>query len=90
MTSLAGKVAIVTGGSRGIGRGIAEAFLREGASVVMNGRSAEKGAATLAELNVGDRAHFIAGEVQPGGDGNEQRARRTYRDARVDSAYIGQ
>ena len=47
---LIGKVAVITGGTRGIGRGIAEAFLANGASVMLNSRTAEKGAQALAEL----------------------------------------
>ena len=40
-TTLAGRTAIVTGASRGIGRGIAERFADEGANVVLAARSVE-------------------------------------------------
>ena len=60
---LEGRVAAITGGTRGIGRAIAEAFVAEGANVVINGRSPDKGAAALAEMDAGESAHFIAGDV---------------------------
>ncbi len=45
MNSLAGKVAIVTGASKGIGAGIAKAFCAEGAAVVVNYASNKQAAA---------------------------------------------
>lgn len=46
---LAGKVALVTGGSRGLGRGIAEGFAAEGAKVVVNYLRDEKAADAVVE-----------------------------------------
>jgi 3-hydroxybutyrate dehydrogenase/3-oxoacyl-[acyl-carrier protein] reductase len=56
---LQGRVAVLTASTRSIGRGIAEAFLAEGASVVVSGRNEEKGRKALAEMGAGDRADFF-------------------------------
>jgi len=60
---LNGRVAAITGSTRSIGRGIAQAFLAEGARVVINGRSAEKGAAALAEEDAGAALAFFQGSA---------------------------
>ncbi|OBF80748.1 oxidoreductase [Mycobacterium sp. 852002-51163_SCH5372311] len=61
VNELAGKVAIVTGGASGIGRGTVERFVAEGARVVIADVEAERGQA-LAEA-LGNNAFFVRTDV---------------------------
>jgi NAD(P)-dependent dehydrogenase (short-subunit alcohol dehydrogenase family) len=61
MAELDGRVAIVTGAAMGIGRSCAQAFIREGARVLIADVDAEAGAATAAAL--GERALFRRTDV---------------------------
>jgi NAD(P)-dependent dehydrogenase (short-subunit alcohol dehydrogenase family) len=61
MARLAGKTAIITGATGGIGEATAKLFLEEGANVMLVGRSAEKLGATRERLAAGARlAHAVA------------------------------
>lgn len=59
MTELSGLTALVTGGTAGIGFETARLLAAEGATVIITGRSADRGAAAAAELGV----RFIAADL---------------------------
>jgi 3-oxoacyl-[acyl-carrier protein] reductase len=70
MSKLQGKVAVVTGASKGIGAGIAKALAAEGASVVVNYASSKAGAdAVVAEITAKNgRAIAVGGDVSKAAD----------------------
>ena len=66
---LDGKVAIITGGARGIGRGIAGVLAEAGASVVLTARTQSDLDQAVAEIEAaGGRALALAGDVMKEGD----------------------
>jgi 3-oxoacyl-[acyl-carrier protein] reductase len=73
MFDLSGKVALITGGSRGLGRAIALAFARQGADVAVNYRGNEAAAnEVVTEIRgLGRRAEAIQGDTSEGREAAE-------------------
>jgi 3-oxoacyl-[acyl-carrier protein] reductase len=58
-----GRIAIVTGGGRGIGRAIVEAFAKRGAQIVLGDRNVEQAEITAQEISAATGQHVTACEV---------------------------
>src|SRR5882762_8513760 len=75
--NLQDQKALVTGATSGIGRAIALQLARDGAEVIIHGRDAERGAATVEEIiAAGGRARFLAADL-----GKPAEVRRLAKDA---------
>ncbi|HET9631787.1 MAG TPA: SDR family oxidoreductase [Terrabacter sp.] len=83
---LSGKVALVSGGTQGLGAGIARAAAREGASVVLTGRNTARGEAVAAELRAtGTDAVFVRADLCDVSQARAAVAATLERHGRIDS-----
>ena len=86
MSKLENKVAVITGGTSGIGLATAERFVREGAHVVVTGRSQD--ALDAAVRRLGARATGVRGDVAKLDDLDRLFAQVRDRHGRVDVLFV--
>ncbi|MFC0451967.1 SDR family NAD(P)-dependent oxidoreductase [Rhodococcus jostii] len=85
MNNLQGKVAVVTGGTGGIGKGVALRLAGRGATVVLNGRDERKAESVLADIErLGGAGGFVAGDVRSKSDMNAVTAEAARRFGGID------
>ncbi len=83
-----GKVALVTGATSGIGRDTAIAFAREGASVAVTGRRADRGEALVKEIEaLGAKALYIKADASSDADAKRAVAATVKAFGRLDIAF---
>lgn len=65
MSKLKNKVALITGGTRGMGRAVAQLFAEEGASVIINGRNQQLGKEVVESISRNNgEALFVQGDIR--------------------------
>jgi NAD(P)-dependent dehydrogenase (short-subunit alcohol dehydrogenase family) len=89
MNELVGKRALVTGGTSGIGRAAAEALAREGAHVLISGRSEKRGAEVVAAIEAaGGKAEFVRADLASAEEVRALAARASEVDILVNNAGV--
>src|SRR5215210_4770368 len=88
MTSLDGKVVLVTGGSSGIGKAAARLFVEAGARVVLAARRAKLGEELASDIRRGGGvAHFVGADVSRPADVQHLIAETVQTFGRIDAAF---
>lgn len=72
MKQLQGKIAVITGSTRGLGLAMAKAYAREGAAVVISSRTSPAAAVTVDKLRAA--GHQVAGPACDVVDANQVKA----------------
>jgi NAD(P)-dependent dehydrogenase (short-subunit alcohol dehydrogenase family) len=84
---LEGKVALITGGTEGMGFATARLFLREGAKVVITGRSKHKGQRAVKSLKRFGKVMFVQGDVSRAYDARRMVERTIKAFGRIDILF---